>query len=329
VATYPETVARPSRATRTTPQEVAEVRLPGRRSELVVVTSLRVAWLVLPVALGPAVADALHDVSTGPRSLASIALWSLWAIGLTATLIPLPATLTALRLGAPAVALVAIWSAAVGDTALSTVPGLLMATVVAVAALSAPLADRFVDGASYGDERRFLLRAPGPVVLVLGPAATLVAISGMALGPVLLLDGRWVAGAVATGLGLPVAGLAIRALHRLSRRWIVLVPAGFVLHDYLALAEPTLLQRSGLLRIGAAPADTDALDLTQQARGLALEVICREPHDVLPASRGRSAGGRSVEVRSIDAFLCSPVRPDVVLAAAARRRLPVRRPATG
>jgi hypothetical protein len=101
------------------------------------------------------------------------------------------------------------------------------------------------------------------------------------------------------------------------------VPAGFVLHDYLALAEPTLLQRAGLLWIRAAPVDTNALDLTQQARGLALEVMCREPHDVLPASR-RSTGGRAVEVRSIDAFLCSPLRPDVVLAAAAQRLLPVR-----
>ena len=131
------------------------------------------------------------------------------------------------------------------------------------------------------------------------------------------------AGAIATIVGVPPAAVAIRALHRLSRRWIVLVPAGFVLHDHLALAEPTLLQRSGLLWIRAAPVDTDALDLSQQARGLALEVMCREPHDVLPAGRGRSSGGRAVEVRSIDAFLCSPVRPDVVLAAAAQRLLPV------
>ena len=286
-------------------------------------TCLRVAWLLLPVALGPAVADALHDVSTGPRSVASVTLWSLWAIGLTATLVPLPATLTALRLAAPAVAIAAVWSGPAADAAITTVTGLLMATFVAVAAFSAPVADRFVDGASYGDERRFQLRAPGPVVLVLGPAATVVAIGGLALGPVLLLDGRWLAGAVAACLGLPAAGLATRALHRLSRRWIVLVPAGFVLHDHLALAEPTLLQRSGLFRIRAAPANTDALDLTQQARGLALEVTCREPHDVLPACRGRSAGSGAVEVRSMDAFLCSPVRPDVVLAAADRRLLPV------
>jgi len=279
---------------------------------------LRAAWVLLPLTLGPAVAEALHDLSPGPRSTASIALWLLWAVGLTVTLVPLPVTLTALRLGVPALASVALWSAPAGTDAFRTTAGLAATTLVVAAAFSASTSDRFVDGASYGDERRFLLRTPGPVVLMLGPMATLAALAGLAIGPVLLLDARWVAGGLATALGVPTTALAVRALHRLSRRWIVLVPAGLVLHDHLALAEPTLLQRAGLARIGPAAVDTDAADFTQQARGLALEVRCREPHDVLPASRGRTT-----EVAAIEAFLCSPNRPDVVLDEAGRRRLPV------
>ena len=234
------------------------------------------------------------------------------------TLVPLPVTLTALRLGVPALAAVALWSAPSGTDALRTTAGLVATTLVAATAFSASTSDRFVDGASYGDERRFLLRTPGPVVLMLGPMATLAALAGLTIGPVLLLDARWVAGGLAVALGVPTTALAVRALHRLSRRWIVLVPAGLVLHDHLALAEPTLLQRAGLARIGPAAVDTDAADFTQQARGLALEVRCREPHDVLPAGRGRTT-----EVAAIEAFLCSPNRPDVVLDEAGRRRLPV------
>ena len=279
---------------------------------------LRAAWVVLPLALGPAVAEALHDLSPGPRSTASTALWLLWAVGLTVTLVPLPVTLTALRLGVPALAAVALWSAPAGTDAFRTTAGLAATTLVVAVAFSASTSDRFVDGASYGDERRFLLRTPGPVVLMLGPMATLAALAGLAIGPVLLLDARWVAGGLAVALGVPTTALAVRALHRLSRRWIVLVPAGLVLHDHLALAEPTLLQRAGLARIGPAAVDTDAADFTQQARGLALEVRCREPHDVLPAGRGRTT-----EVAAIEAFLCSPNRPDVVLGEAGRRRLPV------
>ena len=279
---------------------------------------LRAAWVVLPLALGPAVAKALPALSPGPRSTASTALWLLWAVGLTVTLVPLPVTLTALRLGVPALAAVALWSAPAGTDAFRTTAGLAATTLVVAAAFSASTSDRFVDGASYGDERRFLLRTPGPVVLMLGPMATLAALAGLTIGPVLLLDARWVAGGLAVALGVPTTALAVRALHRLSRRWIVLVPAGLVLHDHLALAEPTLLQRAGLARIGPAAVDTDAADFTQQARGLALEVRCREPHDVLPASRGRTT-----EVAAIEAFLCSPNRPDVGLGEAGRRRLPV------
>ena len=132
---------------------------------------LRATWVLLPLALGPAVAEALHDLSPGPRSTASIALWLLWAVGLTVTLVPLPATLTALRLGVPALATVALWSAPAGTDAFRTTAGLAATTLVVAAAFSASTSDRFVDGASYGDERRFLLRAPGPVALVLGPLA--------------------------------------------------------------------------------------------------------------------------------------------------------------
>ena len=279
---------------------------------------LRAGWVLLPLALGPAVAKARHDLSPGPRSTASTALWLLWAVGLTVPLVPLPVTLTALRLGVPALAAVALWSAPAGTDAFRPTAGLAATTLVVAVAFSAPTSARFVAGASYGDERRFLLRPPGPVVLVLGPMATLASLAGLAIGPVLLLDARWVAGGLAVALGVPTTALAVRALHRLSRRWIVLVPAGLVLHDHLALAEPTLLQRAGLARIGPAAVDTDAVDFTQQARGLALEVRCRGPHDVLPAGRGRTT-----EVAAIEAFLCSPNRPDVVLGEAGRRRLPV------
>jgi len=290
---------------------------PGRGAERRDVAGLRAVWVLLPVLAGPVLADALHDLDATPRTTASAALWVLWAVGLTATLVPLPATLTALRLGGPAVVALSAWAAAATDDAVHAVLGLVAGVLVVLAAFAAPVADRFVDGASYGDERRFLLRAPGPVALVLGPLATVVALAGAAVGPVLLLDARWVAGGPTTAVGWAMAALAVRSLHRLARRWIVLVPAGFVLHDHLALAEPTLLQGAGLAGIAAAPADTAALDLTQRARGLALEVRCRRPHDVLPAD----AGGVT-EVTAVEAFLCSPARPDVVLAEASRRRLP-------
>ena len=289
-----------------------------RRSETAVAWILRAAWLVLPLTLGPALADGLDARATGLRTTASVGLWVLWSVGLLATLIPHPATLTAVRIGGPATTAAAVWAAVTTDEPVGTVIAATAGLVVGVAALSAPVGDLFVDGASYGDERRFLLRGPGPVVLLLGPLAWVVITLGTITGPLLLADSRWIPGAAACVIGFPAAALGARALNQLSRRWVVLVPAGFVLHDHLALSEPTLLPRSGISSVGPARQDTDALDLSQAAHGMAIEVRCTEPHEMLPATRNTVA-----EVQSVPAFLFTPARPDALLAEAARRRLTV------
>ena len=279
------------------------------------VWALRAVWLVQPVTLGPALADGFHDLDG--HTFLSVSAWVLWGLGLLATLVPRPVTLTAIRIGGPAAAALSVWTATtVDDTALVAV-ALGGAFVLGVLSHWPAIADTCVDGASYGDEKRFLLRAPGPVVLALGPLAWALTVAGVVVGPLLLASGDSAVGSAACVAGLPIAAASARALHHLHRRWIVLVPAGFVLHDHLALADPTLLPRDALASVGPASADTDAHDLTQAARGMALEVRCREPHDLRPASRDGSA-----EVVVTEAFLCAPARPDAVLAEAKRRRLP-------
>ena len=279
------------------------------------VWALRAVWLVQPVTLGPALADGFHDLDG--HTFLSVSAWVLWGLGLLATLVPRPVTLTAIRIGGPAAAALSVWTATtVDDTALVAV-ALGGAFVLGVLSHWPAVADTYVDGASYGDEKRFLLRAPGPVVLALGPLAWALTVAGVVVGPLLLASGDSAVGSAACVAGLPIAAASARALHHLHRRWIVLVPAGFVLHDHLALADPTLLPRDALTSVGPASADTDAHDLTQAARGMALEVRCREPHDLRPASRDGSA-----EVVVTEAILCAPARPAAVLAEAKRRRLP-------
>jgi hypothetical protein len=279
------------------------------------VWALRAVWLVQPVTLGPALADGFHDLDG--HTFLSVSAWVLWGLGLLATLVPRPVTLTTIRIGGPAAAALSVWTATTVDDTVLVAVALGGAFVLGVLSHWPAVADTCVDGASYGDEKRFLLRAPGPVVLALGPLAWALTVAGVVVGPLLLASGDSAVGSAACVAGLPIAAASARALHHLHRRWIVLVPAGFVLHDHLALADPTLLPRDALTSVGPASADTDAHDLTQAARGMALEVRCREPHDLRPASRDGSA-----EVVVTEAFLCAPARPDAVLAEAKRRRLP-------
>jgi hypothetical protein len=124
-------------------------------------------------------------------------------------------------------------------------------------------------------------------------------------------------GVLALAAGLPATWWGARVLHSLARRWLVFVPTGVVVHDPLTLTDPVLLRRGVVRSLGPAPADTDALDLTGGASGLALEVRLNEPVALVPVARGR----RPAEVTDVDALLVTPSRPGRVLAEARRRRL--------
>jgi hypothetical protein len=178
----------------------------------------------------------------------------------------------------------------------------------------------FIDGSAYGHERRFALRVPTALVLGPIPLAAIAAVAGPIAGPLLLAAEQWVAGAFALAFGLPIAWLAIRSLHGLARRWVVLVPAGLVLHDSHALVEAVLFPRPLVSRLGPARAEGPAgrLDLTVGALGLALELDLVEPVAVSPRRRDRT-----VQVEPASSLAFTPSRPGALLAAARDHRIPV------
>lgn len=281
---------------------------------------MRALWLVLPVFAGPAVADAFADRSRAVQLVGSALAWAGWAGGLLAGLVPRTVTLTVVRALAPGAVGVGAWAAVDADRPGWAVAGLVTALAAALAAATPAVADAFVDGSSYGDERRVALRAP---LLLSGPAALAwaVAAAGAVGGPLLLAAEQWVAGGVATAIGLPLAAVLGRRLHLLSRRWLVFVPAGVVVHDPLTVAEPVLLPRHLLRRVGPAPADAvdrGAVDLTGGASGLAIELRAAEPFSI-----GRRSGRDTVEVAGVPAVLVTPVRPASTIEIAAQRGLPV------
>jgi hypothetical protein len=273
--------------------------------------------LVLPLALGPEVGAALDGRSAAVVWLAQVALWAGWTLGLVAALVPRVEALTPLRVVGPALVPLALWaSAVVDDVGPAQVVAVVSATVVAVVVLAPQTGDDFVNGSAYGDERRFALRAPAPL---LGPVVVVWAlvVAGLVAGPLLLAAERWVAGGVALVAGWAVAAAGGRSLHQLSRRWLVLVPAGVVVHDPLGF-RPQLLARTNVASIAPAPADTDALDLTNRAAGLALEIALHDPVEL----ERRRRDGRA-ELVAASRLLVTPTRPGAVLVAARERRLPV------
>jgi hypothetical protein len=281
---------------------------------------LRAGWAALPFTVWPAVGEALRHHSQAVRLTASAGSWVVWAAVLLATLVPHPIGLTALRCVTPAVLGGAILAAGSGRA--ST---LAASVAVAWAAGSATLsflprtAVMFVNGPAYPNERRFPLAVPG--ALLLGPVElTGLAVSGLPVAAALLLAARqWVAGGVTAAAAIAAVVWLGRALYGLARRWVVFVPAGIVLHDPMALAQPVLFRKQVIDNLGPAQQGTDSLDLTLRAVGLALDLRLREkvPMSRLTGPRRQPEEGASARL------LFTPTRAGAVLAEAAARKIRV------
>ena len=138
-----------------------------------------------------------------------------------------------------------------------------------------------------------LLRAPTP--LLLGPVP--LAWAATVAGPGARARCSWpptpgcsAGSSSCVGAGLSAVGA--RALHGLTRRWLVFVPAGLVLHDLHAMVDAVFFPRASIIRLGPAldaPTDDggEVLDLTLGAVGLPLQLDLREPRDIAPR-RGRA-----------------------------------------
>ena len=163
--------------------------------------------------------------------------WILWGSVLLALLVPSTVSLTAVRALSPLAILVALVS---GDGAS------MAAAAAAVAVLwHRDISDALVQGSAYGAETRFCLRTPLVHVLAAVPAWS-AWVGGIVGGSLLVAAGN-----PAVGAGLLVAGALLsrtvpQRLHRFSRRWLVLVPAGIVVHDHVVLAETVMVRRSNL-----------------------------------------------------------------------------------
>jgi hypothetical protein len=212
-----------------------------------------------------------------------------------------------------------------GDDAIALAAGV----AVAAAAVLPTTIDTFVDGSSYGSERRFALATPPQLVLGPVPIAWVLCVAAPITAVVALAARAWVVGAVLAVVAVPGVVLGVPAVHRLSRRWLVFVPAGFVVHDHMALAEPVLVPRRVVEMVQPAAAepigdDGATVDLTLGAGGVALAVTVREAIE-LPVASGLGRA-RQATVVPADRLVVAPLRPGAVMTEAGTRRLPVHRP---
>ena len=276
---------------------------------------VRALWAGLPFTTGPALAAAL-DAGSGPvRFVASTGLWLGWAAGMVAAFAPHPIALTTLRVVAPAAVVAVVLASLAGH---ASALALAWATVTCAWAFTPAVGAACVNGPAYPNERRFLLRPSAPLLKGPVPTAWVLSALGIGAGPLLLAARQWVLGGLLLLLGWPLALLLLKSLHNLSRRWVVFVPAGMVLHDPLVLFDPVLFRRQDVARLRPGRARNPAyLDLSQRAPGMGLEMDLHAPVTVTLLRPGRREGEPVAATR----IRFTPTRPGAVIEEAARRRL--------
>jgi hypothetical protein len=280
---------------------------------------LRVAWIAVAAVGWPAVSSAVNERTDRVETVATAGAIVVGVAGVAAMAVPATTALSAVRVIVPLAPLAGVAALVAGGDTADGVELVIVGLLSTLIAMSGELGRLFVQASAYGDEERHPLRPPLGYAIAAILAWALWA-GAVLTGPLLLAARTWIPGAIVTTLAVVATVTLPRRWHQLSRRWLVLVPAGLALHDPVVLGETLMLRRSEVERIRLAPADTDAADLTGPATGNAIEVGTATSVTALLAPTRRQPRGRALH---LTAFLASPTRPGRTLRAAAKRQLPV------
>ena len=286
------------------------------------VTNVRWVLRIAALATGatvPLLSDRIDALSSGAATLSSIALWATWAIVLLCILVPSAVSLTAMRLVAPAhlaITVILVVGALVDESDALSVLALVPTLVTTIVAMSADIGSNFVQSSAYGDEFRVPLLPSVPFVIVL-VVSWLIWVASLVVGALALTREAWVAGGILVAVGVILGVILPRRFHRFSRRWLVVVPAGFVLHDHVVLAETAMFRRDAIRSVVVTRRDSEVADLSGRGRGIGVAVELLDFDTVVLAATPNQPGGSALHVKT---WWVRPSRPGRVISAWSRRR---------
>jgi hypothetical protein len=234
-----------------------------------------------------------------------VGIWLLWSIALLCTLVPSSSALTAIRLALPTIfVIVAAAAVAIGISS-GVAAALAISLLASLLIFSGDIGDSFVQLAAYGDERRYLLRCP-PAMLLVQVLSWLVWLTLTIVAINLLASDALILGAIVAIVALLLAIVLPRRFHRFSRRWLVSVPAGLVIHDHVVLAETAMFMNNAVIEVGIDLAPSEAADLSGKCSGVGLLIALKDFDTVVLAATPKTPGGSAIHVKSMR--VC-PTRP--------------------
>ena len=272
--------------------------------------SMRLMWAARAVWAAVGMLAPWDTVADGRTAAVSAVLrtwgWTSWLAVMVALFVPAALSLTAVRTLAPAVAVTAFFM----GNPVWAFPAVVMLRVL----LSRDVADVLVQGSAYGAETRFALRTPVPY---LAPAVLVwsALVATTVGGSLLLAAGNPAAGIPVTAAGALLAWKVPVRLHRLSRRWLVVVPAGLVVHDHLVLGETMMVRRDHLGAVTLQESPGDEADLTGAVPGRRVRIVMTQPDKIILAPITMRTLG-TTEALHVVSFAVAPLRAAAAASAA-------------
>ena len=284
--------------------------MPNLRIATGLLWSMRILVGCLPF-VGAGVGALLETRSTAIQIVGTVLAWLIWGLIVLASFISHPISLTVLRMGSPVVASFLVFIATTDQGSTLQVINATIGFAVLLISFSAEIGSIYVQASAYGDERRFLLRPP--VSFVAPVAISVVIVNFFIIATPMFFAARiWLAGVISLiGLAACIKFMAPR-IHQLSRRWLVFVPAGFVVHDEVVLSINLMIKKQELVDIQLARDDTQAADLSALTWGVPLELSFNKTLDVsLTAIGARHL--KTVSAIHATSIIIAPSRPGTVL----------------
>ena len=270
----------------------------------VIVWASRLSVIATGLAV-PLLNNALRQMSSLTGISSTVGIWLLWSIALLCTLVPSSSALTAIRLALPTIfVIVAAVAVAIGISS-GVAAALAISLLASLLIFSGDIGDSFVQLAAYGDERRYLLRCP-PAMLLVQVLSWLVWLTLTIVAINLLASDALILGAIVAIAALLLAIVLPRRFHRFSRRWLVSVPAGLVIHDHVVLAETAMFMNNAVIEVGIDLAPSEAADLSGKCSGVGLLIALKDFDTVVLAATPKTPGGSAIHVKSMR--VC-PTRP--------------------
>ena len=286
--------------------------MPNLRLATGLLWSIRILVGCMPF-VGAGVGALLETRSTAIQIVGTVLAWLIWGLIVLASFISHPISLTVLRMGSPVVAGFLVFIATTYQGSTLQVINAAIGFAVLLISFSAEIGSIYVQASAYGDERRFLLRPP--VAFVAPVAISVVIVDFFIIAtPMFFAAQIWLAGVISLiGLAACIKFMAPR-IHQLSRRWLVFVPAGFVVHDEIVLSINLMIKKQELVAIQLARDDTQAADLSALTWGVPLELSFNKTLDVsLTAIGARHL--KAVSAIHATSIIIAPSRPGAVLRA--------------